>query len=86
MTPSIQKILYSTDMSENSRRAFDYAVSLAGRYDAEIVILHVIELLSNSTQMQVSSYLGSETWEKMQKEQEQRLLEDIRRVILMIMI
>lgn len=78
MIPSIHKILYSTDMSENSRRAFDYAVSLAERYDAEIVILHVIELLSSSTQLQVSSYIGSETWEKIQQEKEHNLFEETR--------
>ena len=78
MLASIRKILYTTDMSENSRRAFDYTVSLAEKYDAEIVILHVIELLSSSTQMQVSTYLGSETWEKIQQENEQKLFADTR--------
>lgn len=78
MSTSIRKILYSTDMSENSRRAFDYAVSLAESYGAEIIILHVIELLSSSSQMQVSTYIGSDAWEKIQKDNEEKLFADIK--------
>ena len=37
----IQKILYATDLSENARHAFGYAVSLANMYEAQLVILYV---------------------------------------------
>jgi nucleotide-binding universal stress UspA family protein len=30
----IKKILYPTDLSENAKYAFDYAISLASRYGA----------------------------------------------------
>ena len=43
MIPEIKKILYSTDLSENSKFAFSYAASLANRYDAAITILHVLK-------------------------------------------
>ncbi len=43
MIPQIKKILYATDLSENSSYAFLYAVDLAQRRDAKIVILHAIE-------------------------------------------
>jgi nucleotide-binding universal stress UspA family protein len=43
MIPQIKKILYATDLSENSSYAFFYAIDLAQRHDAKIVILHVIE-------------------------------------------
>ena len=78
MRPSIGKILYATDMSENSRQAFYYTASLADKYSAEIVTLHVFELLSTSTQLQISGYLGAENWEKIQKENEKALMDQIR--------
>jgi nucleotide-binding universal stress UspA family protein len=43
MTPQIKKILYATDLSKNSSYAFLYAVDMAKKHDARIVILHAIE-------------------------------------------
>jgi len=43
MIPQIKKILYATDLSKNSVYAFFYAVDMAKRYDATIVILHTVE-------------------------------------------
>lgn len=43
MIPQIRKILYATDLSKNSAYAFYYAVDMAKKYDASIVILHVVE-------------------------------------------
>jgi nucleotide-binding universal stress UspA family protein len=43
MIPQIQKILYATDLSENSSYAFLYAVDMANKQNAKIVILHAIE-------------------------------------------
>jgi nucleotide-binding universal stress UspA family protein len=43
MIPRINKILYATDLSKNSNYAFFYAVDMAKRNNARIVILHSIE-------------------------------------------
>jgi nucleotide-binding universal stress UspA family protein len=43
MIPQIKKILYTTDLSKNSSYAFLYAVDLAKKHNAEIIILHAIE-------------------------------------------
>ena len=43
MIPQINKILYGTDLSKNSAYAFLYAVDMAKRHNASIVILHTIE-------------------------------------------
>ncbi|MBE0597632.1 MAG: universal stress protein, partial [Desulfuromonadales bacterium] len=42
MLPSFKTILYSTDLSENTRPAFRHAVSLARRFQAKVHILHII--------------------------------------------
>lgn len=46
MIPPIKRILYTTDLSKNSVYAYYYAVDLAKKHDAEIVILNVIEPIS----------------------------------------
>ena len=43
MIPRIRKILYATDLSENSAYAFRYAVNSAQKHGAKIHILHVLE-------------------------------------------
>ena len=45
MIPQIKTILFATDLSKNSAYAFYYAVHLARRDEAKIVILHVVEPL-----------------------------------------
>jgi len=42
MIPQIKKILYATDLTKNSAYAFFYAVDMARKYEASIVILHTI--------------------------------------------
>ncbi len=49
MIPQVKKILYATDLSKNSEYAFYYAVDMAKRHDAEIIILHAIEPIPAST-------------------------------------
>src|SRR4030042_3609460 len=43
MMPQIKNILYATDLSKNSSYAFLYAVDMAKRHNARIVMLHSIE-------------------------------------------
>lgn len=43
MIPKIKKILYTTDLSQNSAYALRYAVNSATQHDAGIYILHVIK-------------------------------------------
>ncbi len=43
MLPQVKKILYATDLSKNSAYAFYYAVDMAQKKGATIVILHSVE-------------------------------------------
>jgi len=58
----IKKILYATDLSENARYAFAYAVSLADRYEAQIAILHVLTEIPN-LEHRIAGHIGAEAWE-----------------------
>jgi len=42
MSRFFDKILTAVDFSENSDRAFEYALTLAAKFDAELTIMHVV--------------------------------------------
>ena len=48
MMPQIKKILYATDLTKNSTYAFYFAIDLARKHDAKIIILHCVEPISPS--------------------------------------
>jgi nucleotide-binding universal stress UspA family protein len=77
MIPQIKKILYATDLSKNSYYAFFYAVDMAKRYNARIVILHTVEPFRH---MYDESGIGIEERVKKGKKQEQEMnIEEIKR-------
>ena len=57
---NIKNILYTTDLSENARLAFAYAVSLASLYNARITILHTMTEASNLA----VGYIGKDEWQE----------------------
>ena len=71
MVPEIKKILFATNLSKNSRHAFNYAVSAAHSYGATITILHVMEEVSPSANVHVKSFVGEEKWRVLQENYEQ---------------
>jgi nucleotide-binding universal stress UspA family protein len=71
--PDIQRILYATDLSENARYAFGYALSLAQRYDARITVLHVLEDLSPTALLLIGDIIGEKRWSSLKKEKENTL-------------
>ena len=78
MIPEIKNILYATDLSENARYAFRYAVSLANRYDAGITILHVVEELSSFARSMVEEILGEKRWADRIKAKEVEVIADLK--------
>ena len=59
----IKKILFATDLSESARYAFAYAVSLANRYGAGLVILHVLAEMP-SLDASIGYHIGESEWKK----------------------
>jgi nucleotide-binding universal stress UspA family protein len=45
----LHKVIFCTDFSDPARRAWEYALSVAGEYDAEITLLHVLENVQSLT-------------------------------------
>jgi nucleotide-binding universal stress UspA family protein len=77
MLPKIQKILYATDLSDNSKRAFGYAASLAQSFGARMIVMHVVEPINPNTYMQISSMLGEAEWVNLQMGRDSQLTEEI---------
>ena len=78
MIPEIEKILYTTDLSQNARYAFGYAASLANRYDAGITIFHVLEDISPTADSLAINIIGKERWEKLRGNNEKEVLDTIK--------
>ena len=78
MIPEIEKILYTTDLSQNARYAFGYAASLANRYDAGITIFHVLEDISPTADSLAINIIGKERWEELRGNNEKEVLDTIK--------
>jgi len=63
----IKKILYPTDLSENARYAFAYAVALAQLNGAELVILHVLND-HGDLESRVAGYIDFQQWDAIKEQ------------------
>ena len=81
MIPQIKKILYATDLSKNSAYAFRYAMKMAEKYDAEIIILHVIEPIPSIARHYMKIYVDEAKWEEKIKYEQGVAIEQIQKRI-----
>ena len=73
----IKKILYATDLSENARLAFAYAVSLADLYGAGLTLLHVLPEIPELLDKNVIGYISAERWEEIKAQNVQEARETL---------
>jgi len=78
MIPQIKKILYATDLSKNSAYAFYYAVDMARKRGAKIVILHAVEPLPPIVRFYGSLHEESKYYEQEKKVDTQLIKNRIR--------
>ena len=71
--PQIKKILYATDLSKNSSYAFLYAIDVAKKNDARIIILHAIEPIPPYVEAQAT------ITEAFKKKQHEEIVESMKR-------
>ena len=64
MGPKIDRILFTSDLSHNSRHAFQYATMLANRFCASLIFLHVME----DVPMSAKAFLDEAMIEKIKKQ------------------
>ena len=82
--PDIKKILYPTDLSDNSAYAFRYAINSALKHDAAIIILHVFELITTTNRFALDLYLDEELRKKIFNERVSDTLDRIRKRLKML--
>jgi len=75
MLPQIKTILYATDLGENTRPVFRLAVSQARRYNARLLMLHVVEPLGSTGTAIIANYLSGEAADKINKDGARDILE-----------
>lgn len=78
MFESIKTILFATNLSETCKQAFDFAAVLATRFQATIVLLHVLEKVPKSAEGQLKAMLGDDRWKQIVASQEK----DARQVLI----
>jgi nucleotide-binding universal stress UspA family protein len=66
-SPEISTILYATDLGKQTRPVFRHALAMAKHYDAKIIMLHVVEPISETAQAVINTYLSKELTEEVQK-------------------
>ena len=79
MIPDIKKILYATDLSDNSAYAFRYAINSAIKHDAGIVILHVFELITTTNRFALELYRDGDIRKKVYNERVSETIDRIRK-------
>ena len=78
MLPKFQKILYASDLGEQTRPASRIAIGLARQYDASIVMVHALEPVGAYGRALIETYVSSDDLEAVYQEGQQRVLEQMR--------
>jgi len=72
MEPRVKKILFTTDLSNNTELVFAYAGKLASLSGAGIVILHVMEEGTSGYNKMLVNFIGEANWQEFRAKEEQR--------------
>lgn len=70
----ISSILYATDLGEQTRPVFRHAIAMAEHYDAKIIMLHVVEPISDTAIAVINAYLSKKLTDEVQKTSLQKIL------------
>jgi nucleotide-binding universal stress UspA family protein len=76
MIPRIKKILYATDLSENSAFAFRYAINSAQQHGAKIHILNVLEEIKTNI---LAAYFELEKLQEIREKGKQEIKDQIQK-------
>ncbi len=70
MYKPLKAILFATNLSENCRNAFEFAAVLATRFQATIILLHVMEKMPEHVEGRLQGLLGEQQWTQLVETQE----------------
>lgn len=72
MLKSLNTILFATNLRENCIEAFNFTAVLATRFQAKIVLLHVLGKMPDYVEGRLQGLLGKEKWDIMSNAQENK--------------
>ncbi len=78
LVPKISTILYATDLGEHTRPVFRQAITQANIHKATIVMVHVVEPLSETARAVISAYMPEAAIEEMQKDGMKGIIETMK--------
>jgi nucleotide-binding universal stress UspA family protein len=65
MIRPLKTILFATNLSDSCAQAFELAAGLAIRYQATLVLLHVVEKAPDYVEGRLKALLGKKQWDEM---------------------
>ncbi len=65
MLKPMKTILFATNLSENCKAGFEFAASMATRYQATLILLHVLEKMPDYITGRLKGLLGEKQWAEM---------------------
>ena len=74
LLPEIKKILYVTDLGKHTRPVFRFALSQARHYNADLLMLHVVEPLGATGRFVMDTYLSEDAVQRFQEEGQREVL------------
>ena len=80
--PTFKTILYASDLGANTRPVFRSALSIARKYEADIIMIHVVEPMSPATQAIVETYLADVDAKKVYKDNMKEVLSTMKKRLL----
>lgn len=80
-TPEIKKILYVTDLGKRTRPVFMHALAQAANNNASIIVLHVVEPMSETACAVIQTYLSDEDVAEVQKDGMKKVLKYMKKRI-----
>lgn len=64
MLKGIKTILFTSNLSETSRVAFNHAALLATQLNAKMILLHVVEKIPESYESRIVGLFGEDKWQE----------------------
>jgi nucleotide-binding universal stress UspA family protein len=64
MIRPVKNILFATNLSADCMAAFDFAAGIATRFQATLVLLHVVEKLPDYIESRLVGLLGKKKWQE----------------------
>jgi nucleotide-binding universal stress UspA family protein len=74
----IDQILYATDLSENSNRAFEYAMAVANLPSAAITVLHVLSDLPPNAEILLATILWFASTAELKQKSKAQIMQSIK--------